>query len=48
MRLKIGELAKRCGLSARTLRHYDQMGDRPNTQQAARGSTGRGTSAGCL
>ena len=26
MRLKIGELAKRCGLSVRTLHHYDQMG----------------------
>ncbi|CAJ3623314.1 MerR family transcriptional regulator [Burkholderia pseudomallei] len=26
MRLKIGELAKRCGLAVRTLHHYDAIG----------------------
>lgn len=26
MSLKVGELAKRCGLTVRTLHHYDQIG----------------------
>jgi MerR family transcriptional regulator, thiopeptide resistance regulator len=26
MQLKVGELAKRCGLTVRTLHHYDHIG----------------------